>query len=58
MYTSLSLFPQHAQPSLLPVKEAVSVLSLHKASRPSNTLINVVRVDQPRQLAAYAWVLT
>ena len=39
IYTSLSIFPRHAQPSLLPVKEAVSVLSLHKASQPSNTLI-------------------
>ena len=44
-----SLFPR--QPSLLPVKEAVSVLSLHKASQPSNTLINEL-VDQPRQLKA------
>ena len=35
-----SLFPRHAQPSLLPVKEDASVLSLHKASQPSNTLIN------------------
>ena len=53
-----SLFPPHAQPSLLPVKEAVSVLSLPKASQPSKTLINEVRVHQPRQLAAYAWILT
>ena len=35
-----SLSPRHAQPSLLPLKEALSVLSLHKASHPSNTLIN------------------
>ena len=31
-----SLFPRDAQPSLLPVKEAVPVLSLHKASQTSN----------------------
>ena len=31
-----SLSPQHAQPSLLPVKEAVSVPSLHKSYQPSN----------------------
>ena len=51
-----SLFPRHAQPSLLPVKEAVSVLSLHEASQPSNTLIDGLRVDRPRQLTTYAWV--
>ena len=33
-----SLFLRHAQPSLLPVKEAVSVLRLHEASQPSNTV--------------------
>ena len=32
-----SLFPRPAQPSILPVKEAVSVLSLNKASQPSNS---------------------
>ena len=37
LYVTL-LFPRHAQPSLLPVKEAVSVLSLHKVSQPSNTV--------------------
>ena len=32
-----SLFPRHTRPSLLPVKVAVSVLSLHQAaSEPSN----------------------
>ena len=35
LYVTL-FFPRHAQPSLLPVKEAVSALSLHKASQPSN----------------------
>ena len=40
LYMRHSLFPRHAQPSLLPLKEAVSVLSLHKASQPSNTLFN------------------
>ena len=34
-----STFPRHAQPSLLPVKEAGSVLSRHKAFRPSNNTI-------------------
>ena len=53
-----SLLPGHAQSSLLPEKETVSVLSLHKASYLLNTLIEAARVDQPRQLAAYAWVLT
>ena len=38
LYVTL-VFPRHAQPSLLPVKEAVSVLSLHKASQLSNTLL-------------------
>ena len=33
-------FPRNAQPSLLPVKEVVSVLSLHKASQPSNNTGN------------------
>ena len=39
-----SLLLRHAQPSLLPVKEVVSVLSLHKASQPSN--MSPARNDQ------------
>ena len=51
-----SLLLRHAQPSLLPVKKTVFVLSLLKAPQTSNTLINELRVYQPRQLAAFAWV--
>ena len=40
LFKRRSLFPRHAQPSLLPLKEVVSVLSLHKTSQHSNTLIN------------------
>ena len=40
-----SFFPRHAQPSLLPVKESVFVLSLHKASQPSNSLINGLKLE-------------
>ena len=35
-----SLFPRHAQPSLLPVKETGFTLCLNKASQLSNTLIS------------------
>ena len=56
LFLRQSLFRRHAQPTLSPVKEAVSVLSLHEALQPPNTLINEVRVDQPRQPAAHAWV--
>ena len=41
-----SLFPRHAQPSLLPVKEVVSVLSLHKPSQSSNS----AKLGLPRKL--------
>ena len=39
MFLRHSLVPRHAQPSIWPEREAASVLGLHKAFQPPNTLI-------------------